>query len=391
MLQVRVLQIITQMVVGGASEHVAYLMTHFPKDKYEIHLLSGTPVEKARMYVNSVTPSSNITYWQIPELVVPANPVKDFIALWKIYRFLKKNKYQVIHTNSSKAGIIGRLAAGYAKAPIVLHTVHGWSFNDRMSPLRKKMYVAMERWSGRYTDSLIVVTKFDIQKGLQEGIGTSEKYTVIHPGVELKRFEDLRVDLKEKKKSLGVEPGMDIVCMIGRLSEQKAPDDFVRVAAKVVKKHPQTAFLLIGEGPLYSKIQSMIKELKLEKNVILTGYYPGNIFEIIPVIDIFMLTSLWEGLPKVFPMSMAAGKPIVATKIDGALEVIEDGVTGYLVEPRNVDLLAEKVLFLLENKEKAKEMGEQGRKKVAPDYSLQNMVEKTDRLYQSLLSTLGAQ
>ena len=383
--RIRVLHMITRLIVGGAQQNTAYTSTHLDRDKYEVEVLVGPSIEKGGGELITGIRESRIIVHDLPVLTTPIHPFKDIAALWKSYRFLKKNRFDIIHTHSSKAGILGRLAAKWAGVPIIVHTVHGWGFTDRGSKLKKNIFVALEKLVSSSTTQFIAVTRLDIDKGEKENIAPKEKFVVIRSGIDIPKFSNVSLDKAKKKESLGISSDADVVCMVGRLSDQKAPDDFVRVAEKVISKRSKnTVFLLVGDGPLRPMIESMISQKNLSKNILLTGLR-SDVHEILQIIDIFLLTSLWEGLPRVFPQAMAAGKPIVATHVDGAPEAIEDGVTGFLAEPHDVNTLTEKVCYLLENKDVALKMGEEASRRVYPEFSDKEMVRKIDELYQILL------
>ena len=160
------------------------------------------------------------------------------------------------------------------------------------------------------------------------------------------------------------------------------------MANQVIEKKPETQFLLIGDGELRPEIERLIKTLNLEKEVILAGWRK-DIPQILRVVDILVLTSRWEGLPRVFLEAMASELPIVATKVDGASEAIEEGVNGFLVSVGNIRGMTEKIITLLDNPETAKEMGRRGKEKVFPEFDIDLMVEKIDDLYQRLIRSKG--
>jgi glycosyltransferase involved in cell wall biosynthesis len=171
--------------------------------------------------------------------------------------------------------------------------------------------------------------------------------------------------------------------MIACFKPQKAPLDFVHVAGLVKKEIPQVRFLLVGDGVLRGDIEQARRESGLEKDLILTGWR-RDIPEILNASDCLVLTSLWEGLPRVFPQAMCLGLPIVATRVDGAIDVINDGVNGFLLLPRDVEGMAQKVIYLFKNPERAKEMGERGRAQVK-EFDSHTMVKQQEELYLSLV------
>jgi len=199
-----------------------------------------------------------------------------------------------------------------------------------------------------------VVTVNDIDKGLNAKVGNREQYVLIHSGIEIERFKFPKINIDDLKREFKIPLDSLVVGMIACLKPQKAPCDFVRAAGEVAKKNKNCKFMLVGDGELRPEIESLIKELKLEDKMILTGWRK-DVENLIHIFDIFVLSSLWEGLPRVFPQVMCAGKPVVATKVDGASEVIKDGETGFLVEPKDYNTLAQKIHLLLSDDSLRKE------------------------------------
>lgn len=383
--KIKVLQIITRLIVGGAQEHVMYLCDLLDKKRFRVKLISGPQTGNEGELITEVR-KRDIDLMILPELVREINPGKDLLALVKLTKYIRKENFDIVHTNSSKAGILGRLAAKLAGAPIVIHTVHGWAYHNQMGKRRKGLYVTLEKWAEKFTHKLITVSDLNIKKGLADGIGNENKYVTIHSGIDLNRFNPSNLDSKDKKREWSIDPSDRVVGSITRLSEQKAPADFVRMANEILKNNPKVSFLLVGDGPLRGKIQNLIDRLKISKKVIMTGLR-HDIPELLAVMDVFVLSSLWEGLPRVFSQAMAMGLPIVATNVDGAPEAIKDGVNGFLVPSKDFTTLAQRALQLIEDPKLAQKMGEAGRRMVYPDYCVKEMVRKTEHLYMKLIET----
>ncbi len=379
-----VLHAITQLELGGAQENTLYTLRNLDRGRYNLFLIAndrGILVEEAKKI-------KDVKAFFIPELIRPINPLKDLIALIKLFRFCRREKIDIIHTHSSKAGILGRWAARLAKVPIITHTVHGWGFYPKQNFLKRRLFILLEKITGKITDRLIAVSKANIETGIKNRIGKKEKYTLIRSGIKLSQFQNVEVNIVEKKKELGLDLDTKVVGMIAPFKPQKAPLDFIKVANQVIEKRPKTQFLLIGDGALRTEIERLIKELNLEKKVILTGWRK-DIPQILRIVNILVLTSRWEGLPRVFPEAMASELPIVATKVDGAPEAIEEGVNGFLISVGDIRGMAEKIIALLDNPEMAKEMGRKGREKVFPEFDIDLMVRKIDNLYQGLARSKG--
>ena len=375
---------ITRLVVGGAQTNTVYTVKKLDRGRYEVAVLSGPSKDVGGGELVSGVKQAGIPFTEIPELITPVHPYKDLLALVKLYRFFKTHPFDIVHTHGSKAGILGRWAARAAGVPIVVHTVHGWSFNDFLPNPKKRLFLFLERLTAPFTDRFIVVTHLDIQKGLRQAIGKADDYVTVRSGIDVRRFMDVQVDVRDKKQELGVREDWPMICMVGRLSDQKAPQDFVKACHFVARRHPHVSFLLVGDGPLRPEVERLARELGIAEEFVITGIR-NDVHEILSVADVLALSSLWEGLPRIIPEGMAAGKPLVITAVDGSKEGIVEGVTGFLVPPREPKRMAEKIVQLLEDRELAKRMGEEGKRRVYPEFCVDHMVKRIEQVYEELL------
>ena len=373
-MKLNVLHIITKLELGGAQQNTLYCLLKHDRSKYNVFLVSGTEgilVKKAQQL-------KDVKVILLPGLKHELSPWSDLRCFFTLRKLFKKEKIDLVHTHSSKAGILGRLAARLAKVKIIVHTVHGFSFNEFQPVLKKKLYIFLERLAAKYTDKLIAVTGMDIEKGLKAKIGKPEKYTVIYSGFDLNEFTTLQNNA-ETKKGLGIEDGYKVVGMVACFKPQKNPLDFVRMAGLVKEKHSKTRFLLVGDGELRPEIEKLIAEKNLQKDIIITGWRE-DVARFIHVLDVFVLTSLWEGLPRVLPQAMCAKKPLVASAVDGSKEAVIDGKNGYLAAPGDYFALAERVVQLLLDEKLCKKMGEAGFA-LSKAWDQDEMVKKIEAVY----------
>ncbi|MFQ5422273.1 MAG: glycosyltransferase family 4 protein, partial [Anaerolineae bacterium] len=320
----------------------------------------------------------------MPQLRREVSPANDMVALVKLARMMRDGRFHIVHTHSSKAGVLGRAAARLGRVPIVVHTVHGWSFHDQMSPRRRHFYVALEKLGRACGDATIVVAARDIEKGLAQGIGGSPAdYHVIRSGIELDRFGHPRRERTAVRAELGVPEESLLVGCVTRLSPQKSPLTLVELFARVAAARPQTRFVVVGDGPLRGEMEARLAAVGLTERVTLTGLR-RDVPELMAAFDLFVLTSLWEGLPRVLPQAMASGLPVVCTAADGSAEIVQDGVNGFLVERGDVAAMATRVGQLLADGKLRQRMGENGRV-TAQTFSARQMVDDIHRLYQQLL------
>ena len=373
-MKLNVLHIITKLELGGAQQNTLYCLLKHDRSKYNVFLVSGTEgilVKKAQQL-------KDVKVILLPGLKHELSPWSDLRCLFTLRKLFIKEKIDLVHTHSSKAGILGRLAARLAKVKIIVHTVHGFSFNEFQPVLKKKLYIFLERLAAKYTDKLIAVTGMDIEKGLKAKIGKPEKYTVIYSGFDLNEFTTLQNNA-ETKKGLGIEDGYKVVGMVACFKPQKNPLDFVSMAGLVKDKYSKTRFLLVGDGELRPEIEKLIAEKNLQKDIIITGWRE-DVARFIHVLDVFVLTSLWEGLPRVLPQAMCAKKPLVASAVDGSKEAVIDGKNGYLAAPGDYFALAERVVQLLLDEKLCKKMGEAGFA-LSKAWDQDEMVKKIEAVY----------
>lgn len=382
----KVLHPITRLIIGGAQENTMLTAELLQQAGWRVDIVSG-PQTGSEGSLIEIVQERGIPLVLEPTLVREVNPVKDLLATWRLARLMRQGQYTIVHTHSSKAGIVGRWAAKLAGVPVIVHTVHGWGHHERQHPLIRAYYIWLEKLTLPITDKLIVVSALNIEKGLADGIGQPDNYLVIRSGIELDRFGHPQVPRAETRAAWGIPQEAVVVGSVTRLSPQKAPLDFVQAAALVAQQYPQTYFVMVGDGPLRSEVEALAAKLGMADRLVLTGLR-RDVPELMAAFDIFALSSLWEGLPRVLPQAMATSLPIVATACDGSAEAITEGVNGFLVPPGEPKALAERLCQLLADPVLAKQLGAAGYARAA-EFSDRGMVEAIADLYRELLAKKG--
>jgi glycosyltransferase involved in cell wall biosynthesis len=381
-----IVHIITKLELGGAQQNTLFTIAHLNRERFRPYLITNNK----GLLISEAMVLKGVKTYLLPELMREINPLMDMKALFKIRSILKAlkktNSAMIVHTHSSKAGILGRWGARFAGADVIIHTIHGFGFHDHQSSPIRNVIILLEKVTAMITDKFIAVSKANIKRGVDVGIFPVQKAILIRSGITIEEFTGIRVKKAQKKKKLGVAQNLPLVTMIGCLKPQKAPLDYVGVAHLVLQKK-DAHFILVGDGVLRGKVEKRVDELGLGDRFTLLGWR-RDIPEIMAATDIFVLTSLWEGLPRVLPQAMVMGIPIVATKVDGTPEAVTNGVNGFLIEPRDVKGMAEKILYLLDNPGKARDLGEQGRKMVG-EFDIWKMVTEQEELYLRLLGEKG--
>jgi glycosyltransferase involved in cell wall biosynthesis len=378
MQKINILFVLTKLELGGAQGQLLELIRRLDKGRFSPFLFTS----RKGLLIPEASSIEGLFLKRSRWLKRQISPLEDILALVEIYLFLKKHKIRIVHTHSSKAGILGRYAARLAKVRPVLHTVHGWSFHDYQPFFLKKLFVFLERIAARFTDTIIVVSQHDKEKGLAHKIGEENKYAIIRYGIDYSRFGEKRSE--KIKAKLGLNASDLIVGMTSCFKPQKSVKDFIETARMINKSFSNVSFILVGDGALRKDIERLILSFNLEQKIILTGWR-RDVPEILSVLDVFVLTSLWEGLPIAVLEALASAKPVVVTRTGGISEVVSEGKNGFLVPPENTRLLCEKLSTLLKDRELRVKMGEEAGKTLGQSFFIDNMLRSTQALYEKLI------
>jgi glycosyltransferase involved in cell wall biosynthesis len=376
MKKLKVAHIITKLELGGAQQNTLYTVSHLNKERFEPVLITG----EGGILDDDARKLTGVEVIFVPGLVRSIVPIFDFTAFWRLYKILRRIKPDIVHTHSSKAGILGRWAAWFAKVPAIIHTFHGFGFHDFQHPITRWLYVAIEKITAPVTNKFIVVAADNIDKALKEGIGKRENYLVIHSGIDTKKYKTPVANKAAKRAELGLKPEDKAVTTIGPFKPQKNLPDFFKAAAIIARQNPKAVFLVVGDGALRPQFESQIKDLELTEKVKLLSWRRDTA-ELLAISDIFVMTSLWEGLPRAILEAMCAGIPVVANNVDGVNEVVQNGITGYLTTPNQPQQTALKVIELLANPDITKSMGLAGKTAITEDFDINQMIIQQESLY----------
>jgi glycosyltransferase involved in cell wall biosynthesis len=372
--RIKVLHIVTRFIDGAGGNTLLSVLGADPQ-RYEVWVAGrpGGPLwERAeRRGVRTV---------KLPRLREVIAPLDDMIALAQIVRLIRRERFTIVHTHSSKAGFLGRVAAWLARTPVVVHTIHGFSFHDFMSPGRRRAYVALERMVRPMTDAFIAVAPEVAREAVELRLAPPDSISVVPSAVELDAIPtdgDPRI-----RAELGIPRGAPLIGTVGRLDFQKAPLDFVRMAARVRAARPDARFVVVGEGALLEETQA--EAARLGVDVTFTGFRSDAV-RIAACFDVYVVSSLYEGLGRALTEALASGRPVVATAVNGVVDVVEPGTTGLLAPPADPDGLARNVCWLLEHPEEAGRMGETAQARVRAVFDPAVMCALIEQTYVRLI------
>lgn len=383
MQKIRVAQVITRLDWGGSPDIYRILASHLDSKIYDVTLIIGRtdhPTQKTQDFLMRF----NGRVITVPTLRREIDIVSDTRALLSLISIFKKERFDVVHTHTAKAGALGRLAARLTGVHAIVHTPHGHNFYGYFNKKVTDRIVTIERFLTRYTDRIIALTKLEKNDYIHYTVAPEEKISVIYQGLELDRY---LTDWKEKtalRKAFAVGPDDKVVGMLGRLESVKGPDHFIETAAIVLKKMTNAKFMLVGEGSLRNNLEEKAEKLGIGEKVIFTGWRE-DIPEMLSLMDLVVLPSLNEAVGMALIEAQAAGVPVVATKVGGISEVVKDGLTGILVEPANPEKMADAILGLLSDGEWMRQMGSAGKAWVRNRFRAEDMAVKTSDLYMEIL------
>jgi glycosyltransferase involved in cell wall biosynthesis len=377
----RVLHVITRMIVGGAQENTILSCALIDPHCFPSTLLTG-PETGVEGELHTESRARGVQLLVEPNLVRRLSPWHDLIATFRLWRAMRGGRYDVVHTHCSKAGILGRLAAWLAGVPVIVHTSHGWSFNEHQPRHLRRLYIWLERICARFSSAIVVVGTPDRDEGLAMGIGCQEQYRLIRSGIEIQSYRDVTISRDQARDRLGVPRESFVIGSVGRLGEQKSPLDLLAAFERVAAARPDAQLVYVGDGPQRGLLESAVARAGLQDRVHLAGLR-RDVPELLRAFDVFALASRWEGLPRVFPQAMAAGLPIVATLVDGAPDAITPGENGWLVEVGDTAAMADRLCALAADPACARRMGAAGRARVER-FSAQRMVEDLAEMYGQL-------
>lgn len=381
----RTAHIITRLIIGGAQENTLYTVDdqqHLFAD--DVCLITG-PGLGPEGSLEQRARDRELDLRVLPELVRRISPVNDVRALRSIMRQLREFRPEIVHTHSSKAGILGRLAAARLGIPAV-HTIHGAAFHYGQHPLLHSSYRLAERLAARWCDHFISVCDAMTNQYLDAGIGRPDQFTTVYSGMDVEAFQQAAGTRNEVRSRLGLDDNHLVFGKIARLFGLKGHNWLIEAAPQVVRRFPHARFLLVGDGILRAQYEQRIAELGLRNHFLFTGLVPPtDVPTLIHAMDVVVHTSDWEGLPRVLPQGLLAGKPVIAFNRDGSPEVCRHEQTGLLVAHTDIPGLADAMCRLADSQSLRSSLGAAGTALCAEKFCHRYMTEQIRKVYQLVL------
>ncbi len=370
---VRILELINDTTTGGGQVHVLQILRCLDRRRFCVFAAANDKGEMTgdfRKYSDGFFP-------------VKMGKLSGAVSVIRLRRLIRKHRIEIIHTHGGIAGLWGRAAVLRENVQVV-HTLHGIHYLHYRSRFLRSLYCGLERLLSCRTRFYICVAESDYRESLRHKLFPEEKARVVRNGIRIPR-DEVQTESEDQKNARRVPS----ICHVGRLDVPKGQVFLIRAVRRVLASYPDALFKIIGDGPLRKKLEETARSLRLEDHVQFLGNRP-DAKNLIRQADIFVLPSLWEGLPLTLLEAMAAGKPVVASRIDNIEEVIEDGRDGLLVPPGDDRSLADAIVKLLDNPDIAEKMGREGQRKIVKEFDEKRMIASLEHIYLETGETLAS-
>lgn len=377
----KICHVITRMIIGGAQENTLLSARGAVEAGHDVTLVTGpSPGPEGELLKRVSCPGLKIV--EYPFLVRRISFSADLKAYGFLKDLFKKERYDVVHTHSSKAGIIGRFAAHAAGIPLVVHTIHGLAFHRYEKAWKNAIYILSERLAARKCRRIYAVAQAMIDQSLAAKIGKPEQYKVVYSGMELEPFLTSKPE-PALRKQLNIPENSFVFATLARLFPLKGYEDFIPLAIKLAKDLPNVHYLIIGNGTMTESVKEQIRSEGVEDRFSFAGLVPPQeVYRYLALSNVLVHFSLREGLPRAAVQALASGKPVIAYALDGTPEVVITGETGYLLPPSDPVSAEQAMRDVVNDPEKAKKLGENGRKLVESKFGWRMMSDTLLEDYQ---------
>jgi len=385
----RIVHIITRLIIGGAQENTLLTVEGLIDRHGDYVTLITGPAEGPEGDLFDRARRLGPRLQVMPELIRAVRPAIDSRAYWLLRKAIRRLRPEVVHTHSSKAGILGRAAAWHERVPAVVHTIHGLPFGPFETPLRNRLYVALERWAARRSHAIVSVCDAMTEQALAVRVGRPEQYQTVYSGMEVDTFLNPARPRAEVRRALGLADDEVAFGTVARLFERKGHDDILAAAPAILAANPKVRFVFIGDGILRDRLVADAERLGVRHAIQFTGLVqPDRIPELLAALDAVVHPSLREGLARVLPQALLVGRPVISYDVDGAREVVLPE-TGILLPPHSVAGLTAAILRLAADPALRVSLGAEGRRRFAGQFRHETMTDQLRSLYLRLLGSTG--
>jgi glycosyltransferase involved in cell wall biosynthesis len=377
----KVCHLITRLILGGAQRIALETAAFLQEQGWEVELWAG-PQTGPEGSLHDEGRRRGLRIRTVPHLLREVSPIHDLRAFLSLRSRFRKSHFDLLHTHSSKAGILGRMAASAAGVPIRVHSIHGWGITPATGTLERVLFRRLERTAARRAHALLAVSEAVRDAGLADGIGSPAQYAVIHGGIRFPPPSDAE-SRRRARESLGIPQAALVIGTVGRLDDAKDPLGALRAALPLLESLPQLRLVFIGDGKLRNRIEAAAERSGLQDRITFAGMR-SDARILACAFDIFFLSSRWEGFPLVVIEAMASGLPVVAYDVAGVREAVVEGTTGLLAPAGNEHLWREHLARLATSADLRERMGSAGRALALRRFGLDRMLGETLQLYERL-------
>ncbi len=383
----KILHIITRLILGGAQENTILSCLGQAANRHDVTLAHGPIFGPEGSILNHFN-TSTIKLIELPAMVRQLSPITDIKCYHQCRRLIRQIKPDIVHTHSSKAGIIARFAAHKENVPAIVHTIHGLPFHPYQSALKNRIYITAERAAAKRCHKIVTVADAMTAQALAQNIGQPSQYQTIYSGMDIEPYLIAHTTRAATRRKLNLTDTDIVVGTVARLAELKGHDDLLDALPPLINTNPNIKLLWVGDGYWRKRLEKRIKQLNLTKNIILTGLVPPTqIPSLIAAMDILVHPSYREGLPRTLPQALLTAVPVIAYDVDGAPEVCINNKTGLLVPPSDIPALTAAIQTLASNPTLRHSLAQAGQSLCTKNFSTQTMVNALETLYNNLLHT----
>lgn len=376
----KILRIITRLNIGGPAQHVVFVTEGLDEGIFQSRLAFGA-IDPGEGDMSYLARGKGIAFTEVESLRNKAGLLGNLRALVQLYRLIRREQPDIVHLHLLKARFLGGLAARAARVPVVLETLHGDLFTNYYGYFKTQAILMAERLLGHFVmDKVLAVSQRVKDNILRFRVASARKVEVVSLGLDLKKFIHQPVLVGDLRRELAIHNNRQLVGMVARMVPIKGHRYFLHAASKIIKVCPKVGFVLVGDGVLRRSLEAECRQLGISESVTFLGWRE-DLGKIYADLDVVVLSSLNEGTPVSLIEAMAAGKAVVATRVGGIPDIVEDGVTGLLVPPKDPTALAEAVVHLLQDDDLRRCLGARARTSVYPKYDMSRLIEDMKHLY----------